>query len=91
MELFFISFRLLEIIQLQPQCKEFMLEIQKYSHLDTITEGTLWDFYGECLETAGTEPFTDFSQSNKDTYHRLKMRAMEDRLKNLTTLLGSNK
>jgi hypothetical protein len=32
------------------------------------------------MDTAGDEPFLDFSQDNKDTFHRLKLRSLEERL-----------
>lgn len=79
-EPFFINFKVAELIQVKPQCIKYMDTLKNYLHLENITENTLWQFYSIALDTAGDEPFIDFSQDNKDTFQRLKFRSLEERL-----------
>ena len=79
-EPFFINFKVEELIQVKPQCIKYMDTLKNYLHLENITENTLWQFYSIALDTAGDEPFIDFSQDNKDTFQRLKFRSLEERL-----------
>lgn len=60
-EPFYINFRVVELIQLSESCSQFLNDCQKYLYLAEITDSTLWDVYHPALESAGTEPFVDFS------------------------------
>jgi hypothetical protein len=44
----------------------------------------LWDTYSHCLDSAGSEVFIDFTQENKETFNRLKLRSIEERIKKLS-------
>ena len=42
----------------------------------TLNEGTLYDTYRAALEQDNEEPFTDFTQNDRDAYMRLKFKAL---------------
>lgn len=90
MEPFYINYRVVELIELKTQCETFNKILQLYLYLDSITEGTIWEFYGAAVESAGDEPFLDFTQDNKDTFHRLKLRSLEERLAKMSHNFNGN-
>jgi hypothetical protein len=79
-EPFIINFRVGELISLRETCAEFARDFSKYEYLAQINDGKLWDFYYPAIESAGNDAFVGFSQDNKDTYSRLKIRSLEERL-----------
>jgi len=66
-----------------PKRESLAERFQPLIYLSKIKEETLWGFYSSCLESAGTEPFVDFTQDNKETFNRLKLRSIETRMKKL--------
>ncbi|TNV82449.1 hypothetical protein FGO68_gene4124 [Halteria grandinella] len=88
-EPFIITFRVGELLELRGQCAEFAQEGAKYEYLSNVSDGTIWDFYHPAIEFAGSEAFVGFSQDNKDTYNRLKVRSLEERLLKYSQLQGA--
>ena len=79
----FNNFEVLQLVEILPLCAAMSGKFQNFEYLAKITEETLWEFYYPCLESAGNEPFVDFTQENKESFNRLKLRSIENRLKNL--------
>ena len=80
----FSSFDILELVARRPKCKAYGDFLLPFTYLGEVSEDMLWDTYSHCMDSAGTEIFTDFSQENKDTFTRLKLRSIEERIKTLS-------
>jgi len=74
-----------ELVVRRPKCKSYGEKLKDFTYLDNVSEDMLWETYSHCLDTAGSEAFTDFSQENKETFNRLKLRSIDDRIKKLSS------
>lgn len=80
----FSSFDLVDLVARRPKCKAYGDFLQPFTYLCEVSEDLLWDTYSHCLDSVGTDAFTDFSQDNKDSLTRLKLRSIEERIKTLS-------
>jgi hypothetical protein len=70
-------------VEMIPKRESLAERFEHLIYISNIKEDTLWGFYSSCLESAKTDPFVDFTQDNKETFNRLKLRSIESRMKKL--------
>jgi hypothetical protein len=70
-----------EFKQLDTQYTRLKEEIPKYSYLTSLSETLIFTTYQAVLLADSEAPFpSDFTQESRDTYYRLKFRALSTAL-----------
>ena len=59
---------------------EFSNRLQGFNYLEHLSEDFIFEEFNDALYLDSTNPFTDFTQPQRDMYVRLRLRALNQKL-----------
>ena len=74
-----ISGDLSQLFTLEDKLGKFTSQLNSLEYLATLSEGDVYEKYYPAILSDNTSPFSNFTQDDRDTYIRLKFRAINKR------------